>query len=90
VTLCPRAGRLKGLPSSCTWCTMRVRVLSGQAYYTHLPTSHPFLNAKAIGHRGHHAVQGREVGEVEVGLIRFKGKWSRWPCLAGLRLAGPS
>ena len=40
----------------------------------HPPTSRPFLVAKAGGSGGHHAVRGREAGEVEAGLVRLEGR----------------
>ena len=54
-----------------------MHVLFGHVHLMHPPTFRPFLEAKAGGGRGHHAVHGREAGEVEAGLVRLGGERSR-------------
>jgi hypothetical protein len=53
-------------------------------------TSRPFLAAKAEGGQRNRVMRGREMGEVEAGLVRLGGREVKASCsLAGSRPFGP-
>ena len=77
MTLCPRAWWPDGVFVLPVPDGVRVRVPSERVYLMRPPSLAPSLVARAGGGQEHHAVHGREAGEVEAGLVQLGDERSR-------------